>query len=219
VWDFALTTDAWFLGDYLLCADFQNHCIGLLYWMNLRFDHLVWDENLTRDEIANGFWHWGTVAYVDIKDVLWVWEQTEVTTNEQTEVATDEQTEVTADEEPEAIAYRHPLRKFYRDWLMRYWDSYQRSDWDEEARDGTMALVKNCPRLADRIMTGLMGTKQLRRRCALQPLAQYWVSAEAYTEVEREREWVVVVGPRSGETPHMRQSVVFNTPLDNWELV
>jgi hypothetical protein len=203
VWDFALTTDAWFLGDYLLCADFQNHCIGLLYWMNLRFDHLVWDGNLSQDDIHNGFWHRGTVAYVDMKEVLCVWEQTEVT----------------ADEQPEVVAYSHPLRKFYRDWLMRYWDSYQRSDWDYEAREGITALVKNCPKLADRVMTGLMGRKELRRKYALEPLAQYWVGAEAYTEAERERDWVFVRGPRSGETPHIQQSMEFDTPLDNWELV
>ncbi|KAF2691598.1 hypothetical protein K458DRAFT_381447 [Lentithecium fluviatile CBS 122367] len=73
VWDFELTTDAWFLGDYLLSADFQNHCLGFLCFMNLRFDHLVQDDDLPEDEAYQATWQWGTSASVIIADMLATW--------------------------------------------------------------------------------------------------------------------------------------------------
>jgi hypothetical protein len=193
VWDFKRTTSAWFLGDYLLSSDFQNHCLGLLYYMNLRFDHLVLDEQYPQDDIDNAVWHWGTVAYVDVSDVLDAWEQEGGSSD------------------------RPPLKVFYRDWLMRYWDSYQVSDSDYEALDGIQELVDVCPELAARVLRGLMCWKERRREEALKPLAAYWIDAKAYRE--RVEYWPVVEGPRSGDKPHRRQSFVLDAPFGNMELV
>ena len=197
VWDFARTTEAWFVGDYLMCADFQNHCLGLLYFMNLRFDHLVHEGNLRQADIDDATWHWGTIAFAKIDDVLETWEKSEANSD------------------------MFPVRAFYRDWLMRYWDSYQLSDKDQEALDGIQALVRECPELTARVMRSLMGGKELRRKEALKPLLQYWVDPNANEEAYKKREeyWAVVEGPQSRELPHKRQSVELDAPFENKELV
>ncbi|KAF2240919.1 hypothetical protein BU26DRAFT_572162 [Trematosphaeria pertusa] len=69
VWNFERTVDAYCLGQFLGCADFQNHCIAHLYYMNLRFNHLP-----TKADTEEWEWSDGTVAFLRARDVLTAWE-------------------------------------------------------------------------------------------------------------------------------------------------
>ncbi|KAF2254535.1 hypothetical protein BU26DRAFT_559213 [Trematosphaeria pertusa] len=196
VWDFGLTTKAWFLGNFLMSADFQNHCLGLLYYLNLRYDHVVYDpEYYEEDDREDATWHWGTLAYLDLEDVLDTWEMTE------------------HDED-----MRHPLRLFYRDWLKRYWDSYQVSDWDYKALEDADDLIDHCPGLAKELFRGMSYGKGDRRQHCMKTPAEYWVSADSYEKREESVE-IYRRARYSGKLPHRRESVSLGPPQWNSEPV
>jgi hypothetical protein len=151
VWDFELTTQAWFLGDYLQSADFQNHCIGHLFYMHLQIDHhssVDWYDSDKND------WRWGTVAFVRPKDVLHTWEKTDHLALE-----TSFQSE------------QHPLRRFFVKWLAQFWDAYSIADWDHEAQDGLVQMIEMCPDLA---------YKQLRQLTCIKGWRENIKGIEAY---------------------------------------
>jgi len=124
VWDFELNTEAWLLGDFLQSRKFQNHCMGHLYYMHLRFDHFREEADWYTD------WQFGTVAYVNLDDVLLTWAMTEHA----------------AGETPLQLE-QHSLRKFYVDWLARYWDAYSVSIWDYKTQENILELIAECPDL------------------------------------------------------------------------
>jgi hypothetical protein len=152
VWDFDLSTQAWFLGDFLQSRDFQNNCLGHMYYMHLRFDPRYkegscWDENE---------WRWGTVAFVDLQDVVYTWEKTEHLARE--------------------IPFQfeqHPLRRFFFDWIVQFWDAYSIADWDHEAQDGVVQLMEKCSNLVYKVLRCMTSTKSGRN--LLQGIGRYWV--------------------------------------------
>lgn len=153
VWDFSLSTKAWFLGEFLMSPAFQNHCLGHLYYMNKRFDHVIWDLDDNEYDIDKAYWHWGTVAYMNLEDIVLIWQ------NVGSEYA------------------RHPLQAFLLDWLLRYWDAYDCSNWDNETLDGIDSIIRLCPDLDMQLLRGLMVSKQERRHFRMGPIGQYWVHA------------------------------------------
>jgi hypothetical protein len=169
VWNFDLTTKAWFLGDYLQSRDFQNHCMGHLYYMNRRFDHCERDMN-NPSNVEENYWHWGTIAYVNPTDVLYAWEMTEHL----------------AQDSP-FVLEQHPLRKFYVDWLARYWDAYRISDWDYEAQDGIVKLIELCPDLVYKQLRSCTSSKSGRTDCIIRDLGVYWVDVSNYLDDVRRK--------------------------------
>jgi hypothetical protein len=140
VWDFGLSTKAWLLGDFLMSPAFQNNCLGHLYYMNKRFDHILCDLKDEVYDIDKAYWHWGTVAYMNLEDIVMIWENFESDNT------------------------RHPLKEFLLDWLLRYWDAYDCSDWDDETLDGIDSIVRVYPDLGMQLLRGLMVSKQERRK-------------------------------------------------------
>lgn len=158
VWDFEKTTEAWFLGDYLQSRDFQNHCMGHLYYMHLRFDHILAMEEDVSEDPTEESWYWGTIAYVQVDDVLYTWEMTE------------HQAGATP-----FLLEQHPLRRFYVDWLKQYWDAYEVSDWDYKVQDGIVELIKFCPDLIYKQLRGCTATGERRKQSVVRELDEYWV--------------------------------------------
>ncbi|KAH7079145.1 hypothetical protein BKA63DRAFT_488810 [Paraphoma chrysanthemicola] len=167
-WDFGLTTKAWFLGDYLESRDFQNHCLGHLYYSHLRFEYLRIPNEMFLDDLGWSLWHGGTVAYVKPDDVVYTWEMTHHV----------------ADESPFRNE-QHPLRRFFVDWLEQYWDAYVVADFDYEAQDGIVRLIKSCPDLAYKQLRNMSSTKH--SRCwTIKDIGAYWVGLNEYAgEVQR----------------------------------
>jgi hypothetical protein len=164
VWDFDISTEAWFLGDFLQSRDFQNHCLGHLYYMHLRFDHLDWEGEEVNQPVE-GIWHEGTLAYVCLEDVLYTWEMTK-------HMAPD------TPFRPE----RHPLRKFFGHWLERYWDAYELPNWDYEVQDGVVQVIGQCPDLVFRQLKALSWTND-----TIEPIGAYWVDEDAYSRTLQHR--------------------------------
>lgn len=165
VWDFRMTTKAWFLGDFLQSRDFQNHCLGHLYHMHRRFDpRFNWERGGCSsqteywvdagDDDENEFW--GTVGYVDIDDVLITWDMTRHC----------------AGKTP-FLLEQHPLRRFYVDWLEKYWDAYTISDWDHKTQDDIVALIDRCPDLVYKCLRGC--TSQTGKDYIVRDTEAYWV--------------------------------------------
>jgi hypothetical protein len=169
VWNFDLTTKAWFLGDYLQSRDFQNHCMGHLYYMHQRFDDCERDMN-SPSNVEENYWHWGTIAYVNPTDVLYTWEMTEHL----------------AHNSP-FVLEQHPLRKFYVDWLARYWDAYRISDWDYEAQDGIVKLIKLCSDLVYKQLQSYTSSKSVQTDCIIRDLGAYWVGVNSYSDDVRRK--------------------------------
>ncbi|KAF2270794.1 hypothetical protein CC78DRAFT_573145 [Lojkania enalia] len=174
--------------------------------MNLRFDHVAFDTELEDQEVEGGYWQWGTIAYVDIEDVLLAWENTE--------------------EKGQA----HPLRNFYRDWLKRYWDAYQISDWDHKSLDDIEEIIQKCPDLAASCMRGLMARKEDRRQHCIKAIGEYWVPTveETITEYVLSRRELGELDfeelhqfrkARYLDVPHRKYSVSLEPPSSNWERV
>lgn len=173
VWDFDLTTEAWFLGDYLQSRDFQNHCLGHLYYMHLRFDHLNL-KNITSsqdpcDDPFESFWLSGTIAYIRIEDIIKTWEKTK-----HWQAKTSFELE------------RHPLRRFFVDWLERYWDAYVILDYDHEVQDGIVKLIKSCPDLVYKQLCNLLST-EVRSNTTIREIGAYWVDADQYPQETQQR--------------------------------
>lgn len=158
VWDFDLTTKAWFLGDFLCSPAFQNHCLGHLYYMNGRFDHHkythMWVDIWKGYDVDEAYWQWGTIAYVNVQDILLVWDNTE------------------------EHGSKHPLRRFLLDWLRRYWNTYACSDWDTETLDALDRIVQDYPDLSSKVLRGLMSSDSERRCDCMKAIGNYWVAPE-----------------------------------------
>jgi hypothetical protein len=168
VWDFEKSTEAWFLGDYLQSRDFQNHCLGHLYYMHLRFDHFGWgDEELNVP--IEGIWHMGTLAYVCLEDVLYTWEMTKHL----------------APDTPFRLEH-HPLRRFFGDWLERYWDAYELPDWDYEVQDAVVQLTKQCPDLVYKQLKALSWVRGSKCH-TIRPIGEYWVDEDQYPVAVQQR--------------------------------
>jgi hypothetical protein len=161
VWDFELNTEAWLLGDFLRSRKFQNHCMGHLYYMHHRFDHFREAVDWYTD------WQFGTVAYVNLDDVLLTWAMTEHV----------------ADESPFRLE-QHPLRKFYVDWLARHWDAYSVSAWDYETQDRIVRLIADCPDLVyKQLRHGTMAGSKRQKEWFVEDLVLYqveWRSNDEY---------------------------------------
>jgi hypothetical protein len=186
VWDFALTTKAWLLGDYLLSPDFQNHCMCHLYYMNLRFDYILQDPDYKEeDDRDECYWHCGTLAYLDPEDILLVFENSDLADNCGLQL----------------------LKNFYCDWLKRYWDTYQISDWDCAARDGIDNIIEYCPSLAKELFRGLMSWKDERRWYCMKPLGEYWVDPINSAERQELYNYARYLDP-----PHRRASETLELP-------
>jgi hypothetical protein len=168
VWDFEKSTEAWFLGDFLQSPDFQNHCLGHLYYMNLQFEH-VESEDERPTEPVEGIWHIGTLAYVCLEDVLYTWEMTK-----HLEPGTPFRLE------------HHPLRRFYGDWLERYWDAYELPDWDYEVQDGVVQLIEQCPDLVYKQLKSLSWVTEPRNG-TIGPIGAYWVDEDEYSVEVQQR--------------------------------
>ena len=155
VWDFELSTRAWFLGDFLQSRDFQNNCLGCMYYMHLRFDHECGEGSCWEDPDESA-WRWGTVAFVDLKDVVYAWEKTEH-----------------LEQETPFLLEQHPLRRFFVDWLGQFWDAYSIADWDHEAQDDVVRLMEKCPDLVYKVLRCMTAGKS--NRLPLQDVGWYWV--------------------------------------------
>jgi hypothetical protein len=161
VWDFDKTTEAWFLGDYLQSRDFQNHCLGHMYYMHTRFDH-IHPANINAP--FEGIWHMGTFAYISLEDVLYTWRMTKHSEGE---------TPFTLD--------HHPLRRFFSAWLERFWDAYEPPDWDEEVQDSIVQLIEQCTGLVYKQLRSLASTNK-SRSWTIKPIGSYWVDEDQYSE-------------------------------------
>ncbi|KAF2741547.1 hypothetical protein EJ04DRAFT_6114 [Polyplosphaeria fusca] len=184
VWNFDLTVQAWMLGDFLQCPDFQNNCMGYLYYMNLRFDHILADEReiqANEEDLTEALWHEGTIAYFDPKDIVYFWENS-------------------------IKGCRNVLREFFSAWLKRYWDTYAISSWDRKARDGIDMLMAKCPDLMVEVMTGVMNAKEDRRVYCVRTLSIYWVDELQDRWRDDNEEGPHNEVSRLGE-PHRRNSV------------
>ncbi|KAH8723911.1 hypothetical protein GQ44DRAFT_773495 [Phaeosphaeriaceae sp. PMI808] len=169
VWDFGLTTEAWFWGDFIKSKDFQNHCLGHLYYMHLRFDHIDLKNMSSSDEHFETFWLVGTIAYLRIDDLIETWKQTKH-----------------LQAKTPFVLEQHPLRRFFVDWLERYWDAYVISDCDYKAQDGIVELIKYCPDLACKQFRNLLSTKKPANG-AVGEIGSYWVGADEYPEEVQQR--------------------------------
>ncbi|CAO2657506.1 Nn.00g036320.m01.CDS01 [Neocucurbitaria sp. VM-36] len=172
VWDFDLTTEAWFLGGFLQSHDFQNHCIGHLYYMHLRFDRLLSNKEYREETIGwlDEFWHCGTIAFIQAKDVLFTWRMTEHCNGE-----------------TPFLLEQHPLRKFYIAWLKRYWDAYALSDWNYEAQDGIVKLIEQCHDLVYEHLRNCMVRGETRRDVSMDVLGSFWVDIDVYSEATKRK--------------------------------
>ncbi|OAL56962.1 hypothetical protein IQ07DRAFT_638348 [Pyrenochaeta sp. DS3sAY3a] len=169
-WDFGLTVMAWFMGGYLQSPSFQDHCLGHLYFLNFRFDPLfISEEELDCDLRDGALYHQGTVAYIDLADVLLIWQQTDH----------DARSPPTRSEDAPWELDTHPLRRFCVDWLTRYWLAYEVSPWDHAATDDIDEMYKKCPDLACKLLRGLTRAK---RPETVASLDAYWVGRAKYAE-------------------------------------
>lgn len=157
VWDFELTTAAWFLGDFLQSHAFQNHCLGHLYYMHLRFDHFGIKDESFWDDKSNSAWHWGTFAYIRAENVLYTWKVTKHL-HDRTLFRLEQ----------------HPLRKFFVDWLNQYWYAYEVGDFDYETQDGIAKLIKNCPDIVYKQLT-CSSPAPYASTWFVQGICEYWV--------------------------------------------
>ncbi|KAH7078451.1 hypothetical protein FB567DRAFT_136389 [Paraphoma chrysanthemicola] len=168
-WDFGLTTKAWFLGDYLESRDFQNHCLGHLYYSHLRFDHVQIPKDIFLDGLGDSVLYNGTVAFLKPDDIVYTWEMTQHM----------------ADESPFRNE-QHPLRRFFVDWLEQYWDAYVVADFDYEAQDGIVRLIESCPDLAYKQLRNMSSTKH--SRCwTVKDIGTYWIGLNDYSEEVQRR--------------------------------
>lgn len=170
VWDFSLTVMAWFMGGYLQSPSFQDHCLGHLYFLHLRFDlDFLSEEDLAFDHSDGMIYHRGTVAYTDLADVLLIWQQTDHDTRSPPARLENAPWELDA----------HPLRRFCVDWLTQYWLAYEVSVWDHAATDDIDEMYKKCPDLACKLLRGLTCTS---RPETVASLDAYWVGRSTYAE-------------------------------------